>query len=886
MQKTFFLKNYNFNPKTSELSLAYSQDNKHNFEEKFIFHGAKRKFTKNELKVLDKAFFYLHTACGISYYKSFVSPNIKIENNFLTKSEAKFFNEFYLKGLGEFAFTNKLKLSKVIKFPHKNQTKERLPNIKLKRRSLVPLGGGKDSVTAAEILKNNKEEICLISGLSSLKNIPPAIKTTAQTSKLPYIFFERKICQEFLKIDKDPNIKTYNGHVPITGIWAFTLLACSVLYDYDSAILANEQSANFGNIKWDGMFVNHQYSKSFEFEKVFHDFVQKNVLKNFNYFSFLRPLSEIQIVKLFSKFKKYHSVFTSCNKAFKINEKKRIDYWCCECDKCRFVFLIAAPFFSKEKLIQIFGKNLLDDKTQLDGYKELLGLKGHKPFECVGEIEESILGLLMLQNTEFENDRVVKKLLPLLQKYNLEKLSKKYISFSKEHLLNKKYLNYLESATKEKIAIWGFGVEGQSAYKYFSKQELTILNNDKIKDAKNYKANFVIGEENVKKELENFDTIIKSSGISIYKPEVIKAVKHGVKFASVVSVFFEEWKKHYQKHKKPITIAITGTKGKSTTAALLNHILKNLGYKTEMGGNIGIATTDLIPKLSKLDFVIIELSSYQTSILDVAPEITVLLNLYPEHLQWHLTHENYYKDKANLLNIGKDNIKIVNAKDVKTKKYVKAKNLTKYNSKETINYKSGSFYDDSKKIFDLKFEDTNLRGEHNFSNISVVLTILKKLKIKLDSKVKNAIKTFRPLPHRLEIIKTTKNITYVNDSISTIPEATINAIKSFPKQDIYLILGGFDREQKFDELAKFIVKNKQVKKIVVLGQTQKRIIQEFKKAKYNEKDTFEVKDLKEAVAEFKKVCKKGVVLLSPAAPSYDQYKNFIERGEAFRKLVN
>ena len=175
-----------------------------------------------------------------------------------------------------------------------------------------------------------------------------------------------------------------------------------------------------------------------------HNFIMNYITPQFNYFSLLRPMSELQIAENFVKINKYKNVFASCNKNFKIVKNQEPQRWCCDCDKCRFVFLIFAPFFSKQEMLEIFGENLLNNEKHLDGYLELCGLSKYKPFECVGEVEESITAFYMLENTDFKNDFIVEKILKEIhKKYSneeLEKIKKGYFTFDfNNNLLENKF---------------------------------------------------------------------------------------------------------------------------------------------------------------------------------------------------------------------------------------------------------------------------------------------------------------------------------------------------------------------------------------------------------------------------------------------------------------
>jgi hypothetical protein len=183
------------------------------------------------------------------------------------------------------------------------------------------------------------------------------------------------------------------------------------MFGCDAVAMSNEHSASAANLSLDGVDINHQYSKSFEFEQDFAQYLERFVSPSIRYFSLLRPLSEIEIARRFSKYPEYFGVFRSCNTAFRQAREARGRHWCCNCPKCRFVFLALSPFVPKPDLIEIFGRNLLDDETQSEGFAELCGLHANKPFECVGETSESA-GVIshLTGHPDWCGDRVVRRL--------------------------------------------------------------------------------------------------------------------------------------------------------------------------------------------------------------------------------------------------------------------------------------------------------------------------------------------------------------------------------------------------------------------------------------------------------------------------------------------
>ena len=199
-----------------------------------------------------------------------------------------------------------------------------------------------------------------------------------------------------LKIQRfiDPQIfqrheGSYNGHIPISAIFAFVGLAASALYNYKNTIVGNEYSSNIGNAK----NVNHQWSKSAEFEAMFQNYIHKFITKDINYFSLLRQFYEIRIAELFARYKNYFSIFSSCNRNFKVNEKRTSSLWCGECAKCVFVFTILSPFIAHKELVKIFGKDLFADPKLEQMFKDITGRGKMKPFDCVGTFEEASAAL-------------------------------------------------------------------------------------------------------------------------------------------------------------------------------------------------------------------------------------------------------------------------------------------------------------------------------------------------------------------------------------------------------------------------------------------------------------------------------------------------------------
>lgn len=433
--KAFRFTGFSFDEATSTASLRYAFDDKVFFEETVCFCDAPP-VAPERRKALEACLRLLHLAAGVSYYKAYIPSEILVETAPLNKEEADFFNTFYRSGLGEFSYRNAV-LPR-IDFPCADKSDRKPFDLKLSSRTVVPVGGGKDSIVTLETLKAAGRNPVLFS-----VGTPRPIKETIELSGLPSFRVVRKISPSLIELNAEgAKYGALNGHVPVTGIIAFILMAAAVLYDFSDVAMSNERSANVGNTQLNGVWVNHQWSKSLEFERSFARLTQ-SILPSFRYFSLLRPLSELSIARLFSKIKKYDAVFTSCNRAFRLDETKRLDRWCGECDKCRFVFLALAPFMPKSHLTEIFSANPLDDEAQTEGVKQLLGLSAFKPFECVGETQECILSFLKIcRLPEWKDDKVVSALRAEIEgkwKERERELSDAIFSVSSDHAIPKEY---------------------------------------------------------------------------------------------------------------------------------------------------------------------------------------------------------------------------------------------------------------------------------------------------------------------------------------------------------------------------------------------------------------------------------------------------------------
>ncbi len=395
-------------------SLVYAFDDGPEMVERIVFPDAPA-LPSERLAALEAALDILHFVAGVSYYKAGVPPAITVETRAPPAGAADFLDALYLHGLGEFAYHNKLDLRGRIRFPRARDgdpasssgvtasqaTGPRLRgNDEAARRTLVPIGGGKDSLVSVEILKAAREPATAVWVGNS-----PLIAACAARTGLPTLNIGRQLSPILFEYNRGG---AYNGHIPVTAINSAILAVAAVLYGFDTIAFSNERSASSATLEYDGQPVNHQWSKGWAFERAFHDLLKSRVAGDLHYCSLLRPLSELAVAERFARTSRYDDVFSSCNRNFRILGPRPADRWCGQCPKCHFVFLALAPFMPKPRLLAIFGRNLLDDPALAPAFDALMEYRDHKPFECVGEGIESRAAMAALAaRAEWREDAVV-----------------------------------------------------------------------------------------------------------------------------------------------------------------------------------------------------------------------------------------------------------------------------------------------------------------------------------------------------------------------------------------------------------------------------------------------------------------------------------------------
>jgi UDP-N-acetyl-alpha-D-muramoyl-L-alanyl-L-glutamate epimerase len=391
---------YIIDPARHSVSCRYATD-EHVFTERFTFPPG-GDWANEAVRAAARLLFLV---AGVSYYKTTAAPVVDLGDLATTSLERSFLSEYYVNGLAEFAYRNDMDLGglrvigpDLVDPPAPDYTPR--PG-----RPLIPFGGGIDSIVTVDALTLDHPDaaLCVVH--------PPgdrfvALEDAARVTGMPVRHVERVI---------DPLVRQsaamgfLNGHVPVTAIITATAVVAAILEGRDAVVLSNEWSASVPTLVSGGGAINHQWSKGAEFEQAFGEVVQASVGEHFSVFSYLRPRSELWVSAQFARLTPYHRAFRSCNRAFQQDPAQRLDHWCGHCDKCCFIDLILAPFMSRTDLAAVFdGAEPLDNPDNEERFRTLLALgTGVKPFECVGDSDESRAATLLAAQRPDRMDTVL-----------------------------------------------------------------------------------------------------------------------------------------------------------------------------------------------------------------------------------------------------------------------------------------------------------------------------------------------------------------------------------------------------------------------------------------------------------------------------------------------
>ena len=396
----FFVKSHSRDQEKLQASFSFSFDNEVMFTETISFACEQFKPIKNiDSEIMNNLLFHLSLALWISYYKLCPTQEIIIENWLLDDEQKVFRNEFYVNGLGEYFYKNQISPKGLCQFVNSKPAadfpflwKQFTPT---RQQVMVAIGGGKDSLVSVELVK----KLWLPFFTSTFGKDYLLHQMVSENIDAPRLVMQRTMDKKLFDMN---NAGYYNGHVPISGIIAFVLVTAAYIYDYNFIVMSNEKSASEWNTMMDWIEINHQRSKSLDFEKAFAAYLHHAITSDVSYFSLLRWMYEIKIAQLFSKYPQYFPLFSSCNTNFKILEESQTKLGseknnnlrrCNNCPKCAFVYAILRPFVTTDQAKIIWWEELFAKTELLTTFRALLGIEGIKPFECVGTNEEVVLGM-------------------------------------------------------------------------------------------------------------------------------------------------------------------------------------------------------------------------------------------------------------------------------------------------------------------------------------------------------------------------------------------------------------------------------------------------------------------------------------------------------------
>ena len=459
---SFTFERYSFDSETLEAKFFFSFDNGVElFEEviDFWWNGWELSLEFAHVRgqwenvVLNNFLFQLHIALGISYYKLFPTKRLIVKSWYLDDDQKSFWKKFYLNGLGEFLLKNSINPDWLWNFENTGA----IPDLEtlqilgeyiqssshfVSGKNLLLWWWGKDSIVSHSLLEDKSIDhaMFVFGKMDTIK------QQTLELTEKESLLVERHLSHNIHKLNEK---WYYNGHVPITWIILFSWYVASYLYGFSNIITSNEKSANEWNMIYNWININHQYSKSFEFEKDLKNYMNTYVTKGIHCFSLLRWMYEYKIAKIFSKEKKYFAKFSSCNRNFtiwkSINANK---LWCGNCEKCCFVFLLLSNFLHTTELLEIFGSNLFENEDLSIIFRELIWIEWNKPFECVGTYEESLLSFVHIyKKYKFSNDipvllkQIAEKWRIDIHMKSVEKLENKLLKLYDEHIIPEKFIH-------------------------------------------------------------------------------------------------------------------------------------------------------------------------------------------------------------------------------------------------------------------------------------------------------------------------------------------------------------------------------------------------------------------------------------------------------------
>ncbi|MFK8003774.1 MAG: UDP-N-acetylmuramoyl-L-alanine--D-glutamate ligase [Polyangiales bacterium] len=813
---------------------------------RFVFSGRRRELALAP-HLLDSAVFHLGLAELPSYWKATCSPTVDIRAGALSPDEVTYWERMLTEGMSEFHYVNRTSFTDAdfvtVVSAAPNAPAPRVDeSVVLDEGFLVPVGGGKDSLLTLALLGQRNSPVATIA-----INPPPSTHAAIALANVQeQVVVERTIDPHLLELNRRGYL---NGHTPFGAVIAMTSALAALVLGRKHIVLSNESSSDYAKLEYRGATINHQYGKSTAFEVGMRAYLKQHIAAGLHYFSLLRPFNELQIAQRFSRLGHFYPVFRSCNRG------RKSDAWCGGCPKCLSTFILLAPFMPHAALVEAVGIDMLEDPECMAMLPSLLGQEcSPRPFECIATPEE-LHAALALRRGERLSESALDVLTQSVGLAAMEAIPEELHALV-QAALRPRAVPLLQGRA---ACVLGLGSEGASTCRYLlstvDSLDLLVIDDDPSAASRlpaprtsGQHVRFMTASQ-AAKEAPSLPIVFKSPGVSASHPLLTLLRERGgcpPIISSNTALFFERC--------RGTTIGVTGTKGKSTAASLIAHVLR--GRDVRLVGNIGRPCLDSLEGADADSIFCVELSSFQLEDLHVSPDIAVVLGIFPDHLDRHGDMNSYVAAKSAITRYqGRGDLVLYSAD------CSHAAGLAELSParRVPITYERPPL---------LGASTGPLLGAFNHSNIWPAVHIGRHFGID-DADLASSLRSFRPLPGRLETVTDKDGLRFVCDIRSTAPEVTVAALDALADENVkFLFLGGVDRQQDYRKLLPAL-RRSTVEHLVLFPPTGERIKEVVTNAALSQLKFFEPKSMEDAVRYVYAHAspERSVCLMSTAAPS-------------------
>jgi len=793
-------------------------------------------------EVMQNLVFHLGLAELPSYWKATCSPHIEVRAGSLDAEQIAFWTSILTDGMGEFHYANKTPFSDpdFVTIASASARSHAVFGEPLQGGHIIPVGGGKDSLVTLDLLGQRDPRAATLA-----INPPPSTDAAIRLADIATrVVVTRRLDPRLLELNKAGFL---NGHTPFGAVIAFMSALAAVVLGRKRIALSNESSSDYSPLVYGGRVINHQFGKSWALEAAMHRYLAQFVASDLHYFSLLRPFNELQIAQRFAELRKFHQDFRSCNRG------RKSDTWCGQCPKCLSTFIVLAPFVVRSELCQIFGSDLLIRPECQPILASLLSEVGaERPFECVATPAE-IRAALDLCNDE----RPARATMEALTHRAADHSVPRDLYMVADAALRPRVQPLLGRA---RVGVLGLGREGTSTCQHLlssiGKLELTVIDDDataaqRLPQGKgpSQSVRFLSGLPPAEPWPE-LDILFKSPGARPDHPAMTAHERRPSLVTSNTELFFEQ--------RVGKIIGVTGTKGKSTTTSLIAHVLSAAGRDARLIGNIGRPCLDGLEGSDFFTIYCIELSSFQLENLRARLDVAVVLGIFGDHFDRYGDMASYLEAKSSIARYQTRHDVVMYNADCP-----RATALAELGVARRIAF-------DRARPELLRDAPGPLLGEFNNYNLWPAILIGRHFGI-ADAAIAASIRSFRPLPGRLEQVADKDGIRFVCDIRSTAPEVTVAALDAHRDNgdDVdFLFLGGVDRQQDYSALLPALERSA-VRHILLFPPTGARIRALLESTKLMDRITlFEPRSMEEAMRYvYQRAPARSLCLMSTGAPS-------------------